>query len=87
MKALVAAADVSVVVVGDTLAFTGERLSTATLELMGGQKALLDAVVEAKKPFIVVLVNGKPLVLPPAAHAANAIVECFNPGMLGGTAV
>jgi beta-glucosidase len=87
VKTLVQAADVSVVVLGDSLTFTGEQRSTATLELMGGQKALLDAVAEMNKPFVVVLVNGKPLVLPPAAHAANAIIECFNPGMLGGTAL
>jgi beta-glucosidase len=87
VKTLVQAADVTVVVLGDSLTFTGEQRSTATLELMGGQKALLEAVAEMNKPFVVVLVNGKPLVLPPAAHAANAIIECFNPGMLGGTAL
>ena len=36
------AADVAVVVVGDTVALTGESRSTATLELQGGQLALLD---------------------------------------------
>jgi beta-glucosidase len=87
VKELLKSSNLSVVVVGDSLALTGERQSTATLELMGGQKALLDAVAAAGKPFVVVLVNGKPLVLPPAAHRANAIVECFNPGMLGGTAL
>jgi beta-glucosidase len=87
VRELANGSDLNVVVVGDSIALTGERQSTATLELMGGQKALLDAVAAAGKPFVVVLVNGKPLVLPPAAHAANAIVECFNPGMLGGRAL
>jgi beta-glucosidase len=82
----VSAADLSIVVVGDHLAYNGEARSTATLELMGGQIALLDAVAASGKPFILVLINGKPLVLPPSAARARAVVECFNPGMLGGTA-
>ncbi|HWZ88978.1 MAG TPA: fibronectin type III-like domain-contianing protein, partial [Polyangiaceae bacterium] len=32
------------------------------------------------------LVNSKPLVLPASVDGAAAIVECFNPGMQGGTA-
>jgi beta-glucosidase len=81
------AADVVVAVVGDHLNFVGETLSTATLELQGGQMALLDALEKTGKPLIVVLVNSKPLVLPPAAKRAAAIVECFNPGMQGGQAL
>jgi beta-glucosidase len=34
-----------------------------------------------------VLVNSKPLVLPPAAKRAAAIIELFNPGMEGGRAL
>ncbi|MFO7584360.1 MAG: glycoside hydrolase family 3 N-terminal domain-containing protein [Anaerolineales bacterium] len=78
------AADVVVAVVGDHLRFIGETQSTATLELQGGQIALLDALEKTGKPMIVVLVNSKPLVLPPAAKRAAAIVELFNPGMQGG---
>src|SRR4029453_4305146 len=63
-------ADYAVVVVGDTVNLTGEHKSTATLELQGGQVALLDAVAATKTPMIVVLVNSKPSVLPPSAlHA------------------
>ncbi len=81
------AAEVVVVVVGDSLDLTGETLSTATLELQGGQVALLDALEKTGKPMLVVLVNGKPLVLPPSAKRAAAIIECFNPGMQGGQAL
>lgn len=83
---VVRGADVAVVVVGDHIPFTGEGLSTATLELMGGQEALLDAVAATGVPFVLALVHTKPLVLPPSAEKAAAIVACFNPGMLGGTA-
>lgn len=81
------ASDVVVVAVGDHLAFIGETLSTATLELQGGQVALLDALAKTGKPMIVVLINSKPLVLPPSARRAAAIIEAFNPGMKGGQAV
>ena len=60
-------ADVVIAVVGDHLNFIGETLSTATLELQGGQVALLDALEKTGKPIVVILVNSKPLVLPPSA--------------------
>ncbi len=81
------AADVVVAVVGDHLAFIGETRSTATLELQGGQIALLEALEKTGKPLVVVLVNSKPLVLPPAVRRAAAIIELFNPGMEGGRAL
>lgn len=90
MATAVAAAqssDVVVAVVGDHLNFIGEGLSTATLELQGGQVALLDALAQTGKPMIVVLINSKPLVLPASAKQAAAIVELFNPGMEGGRAL
>lgn len=81
------ASDIVVAVVGDHLKFIGETLSTATLELQGGQVALLDALEKTGKPMVLVLVNSKPLVLPPSAKRAAAIFEAFNPGMEGGRAV
>ncbi len=81
------AADVVVAVVGDHLHYIGETQSTATLELMGGQIALLDALEKTGKPLVVVLVNSKPLVLPASARRAAAILEGFNPGMEGGRAL
>lgn len=81
------ASDVIVAVVGDRLEFIGETLSTATLELQGDQIALLDALEKTGKPMIVVLINSKPMVLPPSAKRAAAIIEAFNPGMEGGTAL
>jgi beta-glucosidase len=81
------ASDVIIAVVGDHLNFIGETRSTATLELQGGQIALLDALEKTGKPMVVVLVNSKPLVLPPAAKRAAAILEGFNSGMEGGRAL
>jgi beta-glucosidase len=80
-------ADVIVAVVGDNNAYNGEFKSTATLELLGGQKELLDGIAALGKPWIGVLINGKPLVLPPSLDKAAALFEAFNPGMEGGTAI
>ncbi|KIF71404.1 beta-D-glucosideglucohydrolase [Streptomyces sp. AcH 505] len=81
------AADYVVAVVGDRIELVGEGRSTATLDLVGGQVALLDALAATGKPLVVVVISSKPLVLPPSAREAAAIVHAFNPGMLGGQAV
>ncbi|MEI7033514.1 glycoside hydrolase family 3 N-terminal domain-containing protein [Streptomyces pratensis] len=81
------AADHVVAVVGDRIELIGEGRSTATLELVGDQTALLDALAATGTPLVVVVVSSKPLVLPPSALGAAAIVYAANPGMLGGRAV
>ncbi|WP_116999112.1 glycoside hydrolase family 3 N-terminal domain-containing protein [Desertimonas flava] len=80
-------ADYVVAVVGDRIELVGEGRSTATLELVGDQVALLDAVAAAGTPMIVVVMASKPQVLPPIALTAEAIVWAASPGMLGGTAI
>jgi beta-glucosidase len=80
-------ADYVIAVVGDNVELTGELCSTATLELVGGQVALLEALAATGTPMIVVLLNSKPAVLPPAALNAAALIQAFNPGMLGGRAI
>ncbi|WP_307793518.1 glycoside hydrolase family 3 N-terminal domain-containing protein [Microbacterium stercoris] len=81
------AADVVVAVVGDRIELVGEARSTATLELIGGQKAMLDALAATGTPLVVVLLASKPLVLPPSALGASAILWVANPGMQGGRAI
>jgi beta-glucosidase len=80
-------ADYAIVVVGDNVSLTGESRSTATLELIGGQVALLEAVAATGTAMIVVLLNSKPAVLPEAAMNASALIQAFNPGMAGGRAI
>ena len=81
------AADVAIVVVGDVIELVGEGRSTATLDLIGGQIALLDALAEAGTPFVVVLMASKPLVLPASAQRAAAVIWAASPGMEGGRAI
>ncbi|MFO7730915.1 MAG: glycoside hydrolase family 3 N-terminal domain-containing protein [Spirochaetia bacterium] len=84
-------ADVVVLVLGDQHHLVGETKSTATLELQGGQIELVEALQKklrkTGKELVVVLINSKPLVLPKAVYEAAAVIELFNPGMLGGTAL
>ncbi|MFE6736107.1 glycoside hydrolase family 3 N-terminal domain-containing protein [Microbacterium sp. NPDC057650] len=81
------AADMIVAVVGDRIELVGEGRSTATLELVGGQNALLDAMIATGKPVVIVLLASKPLVLPASAGQAAAVIWAANPGMHGGRAV
>ncbi|OLR92983.1 exo-beta-d-1,3/1,6-glucosidase [Actinokineospora bangkokensis] len=81
------AADWVVAVVGDRIELVGEGRSTATLELVGGQNALLDALVATGTPVVVVLLASKPLVLPRSAGDAAALLWVANPGMRGGQAI
>ncbi len=80
-------ADYVVAVVGDRIELVGEGRSTATLDLLGGQIALLDALAETGTPLIVVLLASKPLVLPQSALDAAAVLWVANPGMQGGRAI
>ncbi len=80
-------AEVVVAVVGDHIELVGEGRSTATLELIGGQVALLDAVIATGTPVVVVLLASKPLVLPASVTDAAAVLWVANPGMQGGRAI
>ncbi|RYV52733.1 glycoside hydrolase family 3 N-terminal domain-containing protein [Pengzhenrongella frigida] len=80
-------ADYVVAVVGDRIELVGEGRSTATLDLVGGQVALLDALATTGTPLVVVMISSKPLVLPPSARDAAAIIWAANPGMRGGRAI
>ena len=84
---LAGAADVAIVVIGDVIDQTGETKDRANLDLSGGQQTLLEAVHATGTPMIVVLINSKPLSIPWIAKNAHAIVEAWNPGMMGGAAV
>ncbi|MFI9487252.1 glycoside hydrolase family 3 N-terminal domain-containing protein [Promicromonospora sp. NPDC052451] len=80
-------ADYVVAVVGDQVELVGEYKSTATLELVGGQVALLDALAATGTPLVVVVMASKPLVLPRSALNADALLWVANPGMRGGQAI
>ena len=69
-----ASSDLVVAVVGDVVQLVGETCSTATLELLGGQNAMLDALAdlarETGKPLVAVLMSSKPQVMPACRRSA-----------------
>ena len=70
--------DLVVAVVGDVVQLIGEGYSTGTLELLGGQNALLEALSnvarETGKPLVVVLMSSKPMVLPACVIGTNGVI-------------
>lgn len=55
------AADVAVVVLGDSTHTCGEMVDRSSLELPGGQQELLEALVATSTPVVLVLINGRPV--------------------------
>ena len=87
-------ADVAVVVVGenerrapDNTGTNGEGRDIASLDLTGLQEGLVKAVYETGTPTIVVLINGRPLSIRWIAEHVPAIVEAWNCGEKGGSAI
>lgn len=66
---------------------TGENCDRDNLDFPGMQEELLEAVAASGKPTVLVLLNGRPLSVRWAKEHVNAIVEAWEPGMLGGQAI
>ena len=66
---------------------SGEGFDRATLDLMGDQLKLLQAVVAVGKPTVLVLIKGRPLLLNWAAGHVPAILDAWYPGEQGGAAI
>jgi beta-glucosidase len=90
-------ADVVIAVVGITSRLEGEEMPVTVPGFSGGdrtsmdlpepEEALIEAVAEAGKPMVVVLLNGSALSVNWMNKHANAILESWYPGEEGGTAV
>jgi len=80
-------ADTVVLVLGERASMSGEAASRASLTLPGNQRQLLEAVVAAGKPVVLVLLNGRPLEITWAAEHVPAILEAWYPGSEGGNAI
>ncbi len=86
-------ADAIILVVGGSSAVFREGWSKthmgdrATLDLIGEQHELADAIFALGKPVIVVLINGQPLVDSRRGRKGQAMVEGWYLGQEGGTAM
>ncbi len=81
------AADQVVLALGETREMSGEATSRSTIDLPGRQQELIDAIKATGKPFVVVLLNGRPLTLGDVAASSPAILEAWFPGVEAGNAI
>ena len=81
------AADVVILGLGERQGISGEGFDRSELGLPGQQEQLLEAVVRAGKPVVLVLENGRPLTIGWAKKHVGAILEAWYPGEFGGRAI
>ncbi|WP_374008489.1 beta-glucosidase [Leifsonia sp. LS-T14] len=91
-EAAAAAADVTILVVGDRSGMfghgtSGEGCDVTTLELPGVQRQLVDAVLDAGRTVVLLVVSGRPYAIGDAAHRAAAAAQVFFPGEEGASAI
>ena len=80
-------ADVVIVAVGESAEMSGEAASRTSLDLPGRQLELIQAIHSTGKPYVVVLMNGRPLTINWLAENSPAILETWFGGTQGGNAI
>ena len=80
-------ADVVVMVLGEYGFQSGEGRSRTNLDLPGFQQELLEEVYKVNKNIVLVLMNGRPLVLNWHSENLPAIVEAWHLGTSSGNAI
>ena len=65
----------------------GEGFDRATLDLLGRQMELLEALKKTGKPLVVVYIEGRPLNKNWADENADALLTAYYPGEQGGNAI
>jgi beta-glucosidase len=79
-------ANVAILVLGERHDMSGEAASRSELGLPGVQQQLLEQVVATGTPVVLVLMNGRPLILEWAAEHVPAILETWYLGVEAGNA-
>ena len=80
--------EIIIACLGEPSNLSGEAVSTAKIELPDQQmRLLLKALKTTGKKIIVVLFNGRPLVLDEVLKNCDALLEAWYPGTMGGKAV
>mgnify|MGYP000590443517 FL=1 len=79
--------EIIIACLGEPSNLSGEAGSTAKIELPDQQMRLLKALKTTGKKIIVVLFNGRPLVLDEVLKNCDALLEAWYPGTMGGKAV
>jgi beta-glucosidase len=79
--------EIIIACLGEPSNLSGEAVSTAKIDLPDQQMRLLKALKTTGKKIIVVLFNGRPLVLDEVLKNCDALLEAWYPGTMGGKAV
>jgi len=80
-------ADKIVMVIGEDCEWSGEAASRTNINIPGVQSELLEKLTALNKPIVLVLMNGRPLELTKENKMADAILEAWYPGTMGGKAI
>jgi len=76
-----------VLVIGESWDLSGEATSRTSISIPGVQTELLEKLKTLNKPIVVVLMNGRPLDLSKESELADAMLETWFPGTMGGKAI
>lgn len=79
--------DVVVCCLGEMNKYTGENASRYHLWLPEVQEQLLEMLSATGKPVVVVLTNGRPMILTETVKHCAALLDIWKPGVEAGTAV
>lgn len=79
--------DVVILAVGEAAEMSGEAAVRSSLDLPGRQMDLVRAVHDSGKPYVVVLMNGRPLTINWIAENSPAILETWFAGTQAGNAI
>jgi len=80
-------ADVVVAVLGEAADMSGESSSRSDISIPESQENLLKALVKTGKPVVLVLFNGRPLILKWENEHVGAILDAWFPGTEAGNAI
>jgi beta-glucosidase len=80
-------ADVVVAVLGEPAAWSGEASSRSEIGIPAVQQILLKALIATGKPVVLVLVNGRPLILEWEDANVSTILEAWAGGLEAGNAI
>ncbi|MBQ6198579.1 MAG: glycoside hydrolase family 3 C-terminal domain-containing protein [Bacteroidales bacterium] len=82
-----AGANKVVLVIGEPWSWTGEAASRSSIRIPEDQVSILKQLKKQGRKVVVVLMNGRPLDLSEESELADAILEAWYPGTMGGYAV
>lgn len=79
--------DIVVAVMGEAADMSGEASSMTEISLQPSQKKLLSALKSTGKPIVLILYNGRPMIITEEMRDMNAILDVWFGGTEGGNAV